>query len=492
MKLPYLSAATGLVIAAIVQTLDVASALEAPPFSIGGPGVDPDDFRFTVFASGLDYPLGMAELDDGSLLVAISEGTNFSNSSGKLLRLVDSDGDGVADGPGDVLFDGLPGSQTAVRAIDDLVFVTSRRGPIIILRAGESPSAPLQPAGRILINYLFDWYHGHSALNVRRTPGVPKSYDLVFQLGSTSNASATSATVSLGNEDVPGAEGTLAGDAAHMITVVDHGDSVSAHSLRQLATGLRNAAGFTFHPTTGDLYLQDNGIDGFADRSEAHSADELNVIRRTEIGTTLPHFGYPHSYTTYRTGEVVEGGEDVVQPLIAFQPIPDPHTGRESEGPNDVVWAPPGFPAPLNRGVFIGFHGQYNAGSLGNEENPLVWADPGTGEYFHFIEAQQEGLGHLDGLLATRDSLFVADLASNGSTISGGGTGVIYQIRSLVPPSPPLIAIRPSEEGGLVIEWDRGMLEAAISLEGEWDLLDGFSPLPIEPVAPARFFRASY
>ena len=33
-------------------------------------GVDPADFRVTTFASGLNYPYGMQQLSDGSLLVA--------------------------------------------------------------------------------------------------------------------------------------------------------------------------------------------------------------------------------------------------------------------------------------------------------------------------------------------------------------------------------------------------------------------------------------
>ena len=74
----------------------------AAALSIQGPDVKPGDFRITTFASGLNYPLGMARLPDGSLLVATSEGTSYWNSNGKLLRLVDADQNGVADGPGKI------------------------------------------------------------------------------------------------------------------------------------------------------------------------------------------------------------------------------------------------------------------------------------------------------------------------------------------------------------------------------------------------------
>src|SRR2546427_12680267 len=61
----------------------------AVPFTVQGPGVNTNDFRVTTFASGLDFPLGMAKLSDGSLLVGISQGANFFSSTGKLLRFVD-------------------------------------------------------------------------------------------------------------------------------------------------------------------------------------------------------------------------------------------------------------------------------------------------------------------------------------------------------------------------------------------------------------------
>src|SRR5262245_42802599 len=50
--------------------------------SIHGPPVNTNDFRITTFASGLNYPLGMARLADGSLLVTVSDGTGFFNSTG--------------------------------------------------------------------------------------------------------------------------------------------------------------------------------------------------------------------------------------------------------------------------------------------------------------------------------------------------------------------------------------------------------------------------
>ena len=462
----------------------------AQPFTVQGPGVNPNDFRITTFASGLDFPLGMAKLSDGSLLVAISQGANFFSSTGSLVRLVDTNLDGHADGPGTVLYTNLPGKQSALRVAGNLVFVTGQTKPITVLRLGASPGDPLTYVGRIIFNYPPSWEHPNSALGIRKTPGQTNSYDLLFQVGSDNNFAVTTRTVTLTNEGISGASGTLPGDSAYLLTITDHGTNVTATNLTHLANGLRNPAGYAFHPATGDLYFQDNGIDGLADPNEPLSADELNFIARTNMGGTTGYFGFPSHYTEYRTGRIVGGAG--IQPLIAFQPLPDPVNGHESEGADDIVFAPPGFPDGLNRGIFVGFHGRFNAGGTDNEENPVVYANPATREYFHFVEGQQAGIGHLDGLLATRDSLFIADLVSTGDTSNGAGAGVIYQIKSLVNPTPPVLLTR-SVGGQIELTWDRGVVQQAYDVSGPWnDVVDAFSPHPVQPDVPRKFFRTSY
>ena len=58
----------------------------------------------------------------------------------------------------------------------------------------------------------------------------------------------------------------------------------------------------------------------------------------------------------------------------------------------------------LNGGLFVGFTAS-SASVLANEENPLVYADPATGEYFHFISNDVDVIGHPDGLIATASPL---------------------------------------------------------------------------------------
>jgi glucose/arabinose dehydrogenase len=461
----------------------------AAPFLLRGPGVAAGDFRVTTFAQGLDFPLGMARLTDGSLLVAVSDGTSFGDSTGQLLRLVDADRDGVTDGAGTVLYTGLPGGQTSLRMVGPLAFVTGQgRGkPITILRAGPTLAAAFSRVGRIDINYPASWYHPHSALFARELPGQSSQCELFFQLGSQFNFNPTVDTASISSADVEGATGVLHGDSIYRLTITDHGDHVTASGLARIASGLRNAAGFAVHPITGDFYFQDNGIDGLLNPNEPLSADELNVIPAAELGgTPSPFFGFPTDYVEYRTGLRVGGGG--VFPLVSFQPLPGPVTGDESEGPNDIVFAPPTFPDGLNDGIFLGFHGRYNAGGPANEENPVVYVNLASLTYFHFIGTDEPDIGHLDGLLATDDSLFLADLAANGSLGTGGGHGIIYQIRSLVLPS-----IRVTRtDNGIELTWSHGRLQEADSLDGPWNDIPGAtSPHFVEPTARRRFFRAS-
>jgi glucose/arabinose dehydrogenase len=421
-----------LIAGVLLCTLGVSSATRAAPLEIAGPGVNPNDFRITEFASGLNYPVGMTPLNDGSLLVAVSNGSQFfSTRSGSLIRLADTDGDGVSDVQ-QTLVDDVPGGKlSALRAAGDLLFVTGQGSPspISVYRMGATPTDSPTLQGTMEINYPGSWLHPHSALAVRESPQQPGSYDLFFQLGSKANFAET--TESLPFTSTLGAAGDLAGDAIHMVRITDDGAALTSAAPIQVATGLRNAAGFAFHPTSGDLYFQDNGIDGLQDANEPTSADELNVLLAADIGQTIADYGFPDNYNEYRTGNLI-GGEGVL-PRVAFHPLPLPD-GEEAEGPNDVAFAPPNFPESLRQGVFVGMHGKFNLGGISNEENPLVFVNLQDNSYFHFVTNDEPNVGHLDGLLSTDDSLFVADISPQGSfDSSNANTGKIYQIKSLVP-----------------------------------------------------------
>jgi glucose/arabinose dehydrogenase len=471
----------------LVLLLSLNMAVQAQvPFAIQGPGVNRGDFRMTTFTTGIDYVLGMDELADGSILAAITDGPSYFSGNGRVVRFVDANRDGVADGPGKTLFTGIQGGLCALKIAGNLVFVTGQKKPITILRLGTTPDAALTLVGKINFAYPAGaWLHPHSALFVRGLPTGLIRYEMIFQLGSRENFAATpgSATVGISSAEITGLSGALLGDSIYSLTLVDNGTSLMAEGLTRLAGGLRNPAGFLFHPATGDFYFEDNGIDGVVNANEPTSADELNVIPAADYGGAVDNFGFPNNYIEYRTGTFVGGAG--IPPLVAFLPLPNPSDGEESEGPNDIAFAPPGFPDGLNDGIFVGFHGKFNSSGTQNEENALVFVDLRDKSYFHFIHSATPGVGHLDGLLATRDSLFISDLSKNGA-YSTSGAGVIYQIKSLAGPKVNF----KWANGRVELTWTHGSLERTTVLGGEWSVVaTAPGPYVIQSADTPQFFR---
>lgn len=423
----------------------VPVGLVAQPFVIGGdPRVDPSQFRLTTFATGLDFIYGMDRLGDGSLLVGTSKpnsGGSYFNSYGQLVRLVDLDQNGVADGPASVLYTGLPGAVTDVKVAGGFVFVSTSaggQGRISVLRPGATPDTSLELVGAVNLAFPANPQHTTYGLATRPVAGQADSIDLFFNVGSHANAVASP----LQSVEATGLlTATLNPDSIYKVSVQNTGSGapvLSGH--QQIASGLRNAAGLAVHPSTGDLYFQDNGIDGLVNSNEPLSADELNRIPAANIGGPVEDFGFASTYIEYRTGaKIGSGGQD---PLVAFQPTgPDPFTGPESEGAAQIAFAPANFPEGLNQGIFIGFHGKFSAVGAANEENAVLYYDSVAGTYFHIIESGQASIGHLDGLLGTEDSLFLADMSGTRSLFGSSPNGTIYQLQAIPEPGAFTLAL---------------------------------------------------
>ena len=167
----------GLTVALALSPVVLAPAAQAespPTLTLNRPQ-DQSRFRVTTFASGLSFPTSMASLADGSLLVATNNGPSiFGSPTGNLLRLVDSDDDGIADGAPTVLATGFPGSVTSVRRVDDLVMaLSSTQERISLWRTGATPSSPLIPAGSLNFSFPGGFSHSTYALAARRAPSNP-------------------------------------------------------------------------------------------------------------------------------------------------------------------------------------------------------------------------------------------------------------------------------------------------------------------------------
>ena len=92
-------------------------------------------------------------------------------------------------------------------------------------------------------------------------------------------------------------------------------------------------------------------------------------------------------------------GEESVDELAAYAGIGAQVAAiTERAMLGEIAFAPASFPAGLNNGIFVGFHGRFDLGGLANEENPLVFWNRATGQYFDFIGNNEPNIGHLDGL----------------------------------------------------------------------------------------------
>lgn len=378
--------------------------------------------QISVFADGLNFPMGMIGLPDNSILVATSNptGGSFFRSTGELLRLTDTDSDGIADDSGSVVATGLTGPLVAIQRAGDLVFVTTaayREEGIYVLRRGDRWKSPMMLLGKIdVISPGSE--HQTYGLAVRRTPGIPGSYDLLFNAGAYGNVDAGGNRVTLGGL----ASGFLEDASIYMLTVTDLGSDVTFSEPVKVAGQLRNASAFVFDRDSGDLIIGENGMDTPGNAIVSFSADEINVIPADDIGIVEYDFGFPDTYTAYESGESI--GSDGVLPVVTFNSV----DGSESEGIAALVQIPESFPAPFGGGYAAGFHGQFDSFGDENEENPLVFFDLHSGNRFELISNDNPTIGHLDSLFSSDNAIYVADLCGTGLLAEANSCGVIYRV----------------------------------------------------------------
>lgn len=384
--------------------------------------LEPDlGLQATTFASDLAFPAGMAVLPDGSLLVGTSVSTTdgYYASTGEIVRLVDADGDGVADRPYETVATGLPGSITALALAGDLLFVTSTdpgSPAITALRLTDDFSGPYAFAGAIWFHFQ-DALHTTYGLVTRPTPGDVDTWDLVFNIGASGNDTGGSMVLLTGL-----IEDELPDSAVYLATVHDDGESVVFSKPIAVATGIRNTSAMAFDPTSGDLWIAENGIDGFEDPYVSFSADELNVVPAEAIGGETIDFGFPDTYTRYDTGETI--GSTGVTPFAVFLP----REGSESEGVSSLAFAPASFPAVLRSGLFAGFHGQFDLVGIENEENPLLWVSAESGEMRTIVGNDAATVGHIDTLVSNDEALYAADFCADGYLWQTEPCGTIYRV----------------------------------------------------------------
>ena len=400
----------------------------------------------------------MAQLQDGSILVGVTEPTGgfgtvgydaLATGAGRLLRLTDTNQDGIADGPGTIVAS-LDAAVLSVRTAGNLVIAAtagngsdpgSRALNIVLFQTGAQPTDSYTNLGSL--DFLLDAgaLPGNIAIAVRPAPGQAGSYELFFAIPAGSHEGTAIGTVALsGLASAP----ALAPGSIHRVVITPAGGggggggpvTVSAPVL--VATGIRVSAGISF-ASDGSLLISDNGYQSYATGDQI-SADELNSLSPGTIAGGSSFLGYDANYPDYATGAFVGGAG--VAPLAAFIPIP----GQESRGAGEVTQAPAWFPNGLDSGYLVGFHGIWDNVGASNPINPVYWVDPLTGAYFPFVAGGQAGMGHPNGLLSTGDGFYIADLFTI-STFTAE-SGAIYM---LAPADPDAEVPEPASAALLVI-----------------------------------------
>ena len=234
------------VAAIVVCAVTVIIGQGQPPAAPVAPLADlvvPSGFRISVFASGLVGARLMTVSPEGVLLVA-------RRRTHEVVALPDRNKDGIAE-------------------------------PEVIL-TGQTNAHSLAFHG----GYLYV-ATTPAVMRVRWTNGAPDGTPSVFaDLPTSTPAVHTSRTINFGPD------GRLYVSIGSSCDVCTEGDprrtTIQAYDAegkgRPFATGLRNANGFDFDPTTGRLWAGDNGQDGLG---PDFPPDEINLV---EDGK---HYGFP-------------------------------------------------------------------------------------------------------------------------------------------------------------------------------------------------------
>ncbi len=332
----------------------------------------PPGFGISVFSQGLSDPRMMALGPDGELYVA-------ERGAGRIVRLPDRDGDGVADSV-EVAASGLRApSSIAFYAGGSLYVGETTR----ILHLSDPDGDGVFQEQETVVGGLPSG--GHSTRTVLFSPDGEVLY---VSIGSSCNVCVESderrAAIMRYNPDGSGGE--------------------------VYARGLRNAVGITFRPGTDELWATNNGRDWLGDDLPPETVylvrqgDDAGWPRCHAGRIVDPEFGEP--------GDC----EGVIEPAVEMQAHSAPlgltfYTGQQ-------------FPEEYRGDLFVAFHGSWNRSVPTGYKVvriPMEGGEPGAVRDFAVGWLREDG-SHwgrpVDMLTGPDGSLFVSD----------DGGGVIYRI----------------------------------------------------------------
>ncbi len=325
----------------LIPTVHIAPAQGWSPgaMPLPAPGT-----RVTAFASGLDHPRWIYALPNGDVLVAESNSTSRPDdgkgikawvmglvkkkagagvpSANRITLLRDTDGDGVAD----------------VRT----VLLGGLNSPFGLALVGNDLYVANTDAVRRFSYAVGDTRITAPGFTVVDLPGGPINHHWTKNL--IASADGTKLYVTVGSKSNIGEHGMQAEAGRAAIWEVD----IKTGSHRIFASGLRNANGLAWEPSSGVLWTVVNERDELGNDLVP---DYMTSVRNDGF------YGWPYSYYGQHIDErVTPPRPDLVARVIA----PDYALGSHTASLGLVSSVGTTLPAPFANGMFIGQHGSWN------------------------------------------------------------------------------------------------------------------------------------
>lgn len=261
-----------------------------------------------------------------------------SPTSGQVLMLQDTNGDGLAEPPV-VIARGL-NAPNSLTFVGDAMLVSNQDEIVKLSKTNTGWSAP-QP----FISGLADG--GHTLKTIRLGPDG----FLYLNVGSTCNVcveqDATRATI---------LRYTIDGKpAGHLVTVGRHAPNAI------WARGLRNSQGFAWHPVTGAFYATNEGADNRSDTARGRVNDEIppEHLNMIEGGN---HYGWPHCWgNPTDLTRMVEDPNFTASDQLCTKATPPAMTFVSHSTPIGIAFLNQSqFPAEYQSDAIVALHGSWN------------------------------------------------------------------------------------------------------------------------------------
>lgn len=337
----------------------------------------PNGFAVNVFAKDLKNVRVIAVSENGNVYVS-------RRDQGDVVLLKDANRDGKADGAPVVVANRAGAHGLAVHD-----------GKLYLLTVKELFVATIMPDGKLgplemILGDLPD-----SGQHPNRTLAFGPDDMIYLSVGSTCNAC---------NESNP--------ENATLLRISPDGKSRTI-----FATGLRNMIGFDWHPSTGELWGMDNGIDFLADDQQP---EELN---RIELGK---QYGWPHIWGAGGVNPQSTPPGGITKAQWKAMSVPQALGYTAHAAPMQMLfYKGSGFPAEFAGDAFVAMRGSWNRKIPSGYEIVRIRYSAGQPRS---VETFVTGFLSADGKTHTARPMGLA-MAQDGSILmTDDANGYIYRV----------------------------------------------------------------